>query len=266
MEPDHTHQKMDRQQTIIDSHCHFDSDAFDLDRDAVLHRAHAAGIRRIISPAVTAKSWPQLRKISSQYPGISPCYGLHPMFLDEHSDTDIDHLNQWVEQEKPIAIGEIGLDFYLKDLDREKQAWFFEQQLKIAGKFHLPVIIHARKSTEHVVQTLRQHPKLKGIVHSYSGSLDQAKLLAKQGFMLGFGGPVTWEGSRKLHRLIEALPLESMVLETDAPDQTGQAHRGQRNEPSFIVEVAEQIARLKKTSVDEVIRQTRLNTEKVLNL
>lgn len=257
---------MDKQVSIIDSHCHFDAEVFDEDRDAVLRRATEVGVSTIISPATTAASWPRLKNIASRYPGVYPCYGLHPMFIDHHRDDHIGQLRDWVRREKPIAVGEIGLDFYLKHLDRERQCDIFKAQLDIAESAGLPVIIHARKSTEQVLHMLRQHPSVKGIVHSYSGSLEQASQLIKQNFKLGFGGPITWEGSKKLHRLIKGLPLESMVLETDAPDQTGQTHRGERNEPSYIMEVAEKIASIKNMPVESIIQQTRENTQRILTL
>lgn len=244
---------------MIDSHCHFDAPAFDTDRKQVFERAKQAGVSHIISPAVTADSWQKLKKTTNTYTSIYPCYGLHPMFIEDHRPEHIEILEHWIENENPIAIGEIGLDYYLPDNSRENQQFYFNAQLDIAAKHRLPVIIHARKSTEHVLQALKKRPELRGIIHSYSGSFEQARELIKRGFLLGLGGPVTWSGSRRLHKLVQQLPLDAIVLETDAPDQTGERHKGERNEPAYLVEIASKIAQLKGISVEEVQQKTTSN-------
>ncbi len=256
----------DTRHELIDSHCHFDAPAFDADRDALYQRARQAGVRHIITPAITATSWPGLRQICARYPGVHPAYGLHPMFQAEHRDDDIDRLQTWLERERPVAVGECGLDFYIPKPDKEKQTAIFRAQLALAQRFELPVIIHARKSVEAVMMLLREYPDVRGVMHSYSGSLEQARQLIERGFLLGFGGPLTWPRATRLRRIAATLPLESLLLETDAPDQPGEQHRGQRNEPAWLPEVAHTLAELRKISVDEVIEVTSDNARRLFSL
>ena len=251
---------------LIDSHCHFDAQAFEIDRDAVQDRAHKSGVRTIISPAVTAASWPQLQRVTAEYPHIYPAYGLHPMFIDQHQHGDIAALEQWLDREKPVAVGECGLDFYDTQDNRKQQMKYFEGQLSLASNRKLPVIIHARKAVEAVLQCVHQYLGLRGVIHSYSGSLEQARLFIDRGFYLGFGGPVTWPKSTRLQKLIRALPLEAILLETDAPDQADASHRGERNEPSFLPVIAEKIASLKGLEFEDVASATTKNTIELFGL
>lgn len=229
-------------------------------------RALRAGVQAIISPAITAASWPQLRRITADYAHIHPAYGLHPMFIDKHQRGDIDMLEQWLDRERPVAIGECGLDFYTASQDRKQQIECFEAQLSLAGRYELPVIIHARKAVEEVLQRIRRHPRLRGVIHSYSGSLEQARQFIDKGFYLGFGGPVTWPKSTRLRKLVTALPLDALLLETDAPDQADAGHRGERNEPCFLPLIAAQIANLKKLEFEEVTSTTTKNATSLFRL
>jgi len=251
---------------LIDSHCHFDAQAFEIDRDTVQLHAHKAGVQAIISPAVTAASWPQLKHITAEYPHIHPAYGLHPMFTDQHQPHDINHLEQWLDQEKPVAVGECGLDFYNHRDNRNQQVAYFEAQLSLAQHYQLPVIIHARKAVEAILQTIGRYPNLRGVIHSYSGSLEQARQFIDKGFYLGFGGPITWATSTRLQKLIEAVPLESILLETDAPDQADTNHRGERNEPRYLPLIAKKIAELKQHTYQEVAQATTKNTNSLFKI
>ena len=251
---------------LIDSHCHFDAQAFEADRPAVHNNAHNAGVQAIISPAVTAASWPELQRISAKYPHIHPAYGLHPMFIDQHQSGDIDALEQWLDQEKPAAVGECGLDFYETKQRQQKQIDYLEAQLTLAQRYQLPVIIHARKAVEDILQRIRRYPELRGVIHSYSGSLEQARQFIDRGFYLGFGGPVTWPKSTRLQTLIKALPLDAILLETDAPDQADASHRGERNEPGYLPIIAEKIASLKELEFEDVAIATTHNATELFRL
>lgn len=173
---------------IIDSHCHIDFNDFDVDRDDVIQRAQQLGVEKIIVPGVQRTSWDRVRHCCDTYSALYPCYGLHPYFIAEHNSDDIQALASYIEQHRPVAVGECGLDFFLKELDRDQQQFYFEQQLDIALQADLPVVIHARKSTEAVIDAIRQRPGIRGMIHSYSGSYEQAVKLIDLGFISASAG------------------------------------------------------------------------------
>jgi len=254
---------------LVDSHCHLDAAEFDPDRAAVVARARAAGVRRLVVPAVTAASWPKLRQVCAQAPGLFPAYGLHPVFLDQHQPAHLDELEAWIERERPCAIGECGLDFFMPELDPAQQALYFQAQLRLALKYGLPLIIHARRAVDAVIATIRRiggSSGLRGVVHSFSGSPEQARRLWDLGFMIGLGGPLTHERAQRLRRLVAGMPLEWLLLETDAPDQPDAAIRGQRNEPARLGVVLETVAGLRGQDPAEVARATTANAERLFGL
>lgn len=251
---------------MIDSHSHIDDGAFDDDRDAALERARAAGVAAQIIPATTAASWPALKALAAQQRDLFPAYGLHPTFLAEHRPEHLDTLRQWIEREHPVAVGESGLDYWIDDLDRETQQYYFEAQLAIARDFDLPVILHARKAYDAVTVALRRIGGLRGVVHSFSGSLEQAEQLWKIGFHLGIGGPVTYPRAKRLRSIVAEMPIEYLLLETDSPDQPLCGRQGRRNEPALMVEILDVVARLRGESPAHVAEQTRLNTERLFQL
>jgi len=256
---------------LIDSHCHIDVETFDADRSDVLERCCELGVSRLLVPGIMARTWPKLREICNQYPGLYPAYGLHPVYVDSHSKNDLDELDRWLQQEKPLAVGEIGLDFYYKqkdlsELDREKQQDLFEAQLSLARTYNLPVILHVRKAHDAVLSILKRFKPKGGICHAFNGSLEQGHQYLDLGFKLGFGGMMTYERSHKLHRLAQALPIEAIVLETDAPDMTGARHHGQRNSPEYLPEALEVLATLRGEDPDTLAEQTTTNVEAIFNL
>ena len=248
---------------LVDSHCHLDAGEFDADRSEVILRAQRAGVTRQLVPAVTAASWPKLREVCGQAPGLFPAYGLHPVFLDAHREADLEALAAWIEREKPLAIGECGLDYFLDDLDRERQQRFFDGQLRLARTFQLPLIVHARRAVDAVIASIRRVGGLTGVVHSFSGSPEQAAMLHRHGFMLGLGGPVTYDRAQRLHRIARDMPLEQLLLETDAPDQPDAGIRGQRNEPARLPVIAAHIARLRGMEVDALVQATSENAQRL---
>lgn len=251
---------------LTDSHCHLDAGEFDADRDAVIARALAAGVRRQVVPAIDAASWPGLRTLCSHHAGLYPAYGLHPMFLQAHAPEHLDLLREWIERERPVAIGECGLDFFVEGLDHQTQQIYFEGQLALAREFDLPLIVHARRAVEAVIVAVRKVGGLRGVVHSYAGSEEQARQLWDNGFMIGLGGPVTYERAQRLRRLAASMPLEHLLLETDAPDQPDAEHRGQRNEPARLARVCEVIAELRDQPYEEVARVTSDNATRLFGL
>ena len=251
---------------LVDSHCHLDAPAFDGDRDAVLARAGAAGVAAMVVPAVTAAGWPGLRQACAANPALHPAYGLHPMFLAEHRPPHLDALRAWVEREAPCAIGECGLDFFVEGLDADTQRQYFHAQLQLARETGLPVIVHARRATEEVIHTLRRVGGLRGVVHSFSGSPEQARQLWDLGFLVGLGGPLTYPRANRLRTLVATMPLEFLLLETDAPDQPDAAIRGQRNEPARLPAVAAAIAGLRGQTVEELAARTSENARRLFKL
>lgn len=232
--------------TIFDSHSHIDAPEFDPDREQVIRRAQSVGVRQQLVPAVDHAGWPKLKSICAEWPGLLPAFGLHPMFLDRHLPEHLEALQEWIQRERPKAVGECGLDFFVGGLDVETQRMYFRRQLEIARDFDLPVVLHARRAVEEVIATIRSVGRLRGVVHSYSGSEEQAMQLSGLGFLLGIGGPVTYERARRLRRIAATMPIEFLLLETDSPDQPDSQHRGERNEPALIVTVLESVAGLRR--------------------
>jgi len=201
---------------LIDTHCHLDLPAFDSDREQVLQRARTAGVSDLVIPAVSADRWPGLLTLCDNDPGLHPALGLHPMFLAEHQPADLQSLQTWAGRHRPLAIGEIGLDFADKRADHAAQLALFEAQLVIARDLELPVILHVRKAHDQVLACLQKYRPPGGICHAFSGSRQQAEHYLKLGFKLGFGGMLTYERSTRLRRLARELPMAALVLETDA--------------------------------------------------
>lgn len=251
---------------LIDSHCHLDASEFDPDRARVIAHASAAGVVQQIVPAITASSWPKLREVCTMAPGLHPAYGLHPMYLDQHLQTHLTDLRVWLERERPVAVGECGLDYFVEGLDPQQQQFYFDGQLTLARQFDLPVIVHARRAVDAVIAAIRKVGGLRGVVHSFSGSQEQARQLWQLGFLVGLGGPVTYERANRLRRLAATMPLEYLLLETDSPDQPDSGIRGQRNEPARLVTVRDTIAQLRGIDADEVASTTAQNAERLFRL
>lgn len=251
---------------MFDSHCHLDFPDFDHDRAEIIAHCLRLGIDGFIVPGVTRQTWPRLLHIAGEYAEIHPALGMHPMFTDEHTDQHLVDLDEAIVRYRPVAIGEIGLDFYIKDADRPKQAYFFVEQLKIAKHHNLPVILHVRKAHDQVLAQLRKLKLRGGIAHAFSGSEQQAYQYIDLGFKLGFGGAATYSRANRLHHLLQTLPLESVVFETDAPDMPPDGHQGERNSPEYLPEIVKSFAVLHEISPEELMRQGQINLENVLDL
>jgi TatD DNase family protein len=248
---------------LYDSHSHLDAPEFDADRAAVLQRAHAAGVHRQLVPAVDRASWEKLRDVCAGDPGLKPAYGLHPTFLPHHRPRDLEDLREWLQRERPAAVGECGLDHFVEGLDHDAQLHYFAGQLALAREFALPVVVHARHAVDAVILAIRRCGPLRGVVHSWSGSEEQARQLFELGFHLGIGGPITFERAQRLRRTVASMPLEFLLLETDAPDQPDAAHRGQRNEPSRINEVLQVVAAVRGADPADIASATYANATRL---
>jgi TatD DNase family protein len=250
---------------IIDSHCHLDFPEFDPDRDRVIRRARAAGVVAFLVPGTTRAGWKKLLELTGREPTLHPALGLHPWFLDQHQPHDLAILAHLCRKKRPVAIGEIGLDFQLPAFDPTAQQELLQAQLRLASELELPVILHVRKAHDTMLKLLRRSDVKGGICHAYNGSMQQAEHYMKLGFCFGFGGMLTFENAHRLHGLARKLPLERMVLETDAPNMSGAKHRGERNSPEYLPEVLETISRLRSESAEKIAQQTSRNVRALFN-
>lgn len=251
---------------LIDTHCHLDVAAFDRDRAQVLQAARAAGVTAIVVPGIDAAGWDGLLQLCAREQGLYPALGLHPLYLERHHEHDLRSLEQRLTDARPIAIGEIGLDFHDKASDRARQRALCAAQLGLARAARLPVLLHVRKAHDEMLQLLRKTPVVGGIAHAFNGSLQQAQQYRELGFCLGFGGMLTFERSSRLRRLARELPLEAIVLETDAPDLTVASHRYERNSPTYLPEVLAALAAVRETEPAAVAAQTSANARRLLAL
>lgn len=249
---------------LIDTHCHLDAAEFDADRDAVYAAAIGAGVERLVVPAVAVDGFFKTKTVVEYFPGCGAAYGIHPLYVMQAAETDLAMLRDWLVWEKPLAVGEIGLDHFVTDIDPARQEYFFVEQLKLAREFDLPVLLHVRRAVDQVLKQLRQFRVRGGIAHAFNGSRQQAEEFIKLGFVLGFGGAMTFSGSTRIRDLAATLPIASMVLETDAPDIPPAWLNGGRNAPVELSHIAKVLADLRGMSVDEVIAATASNARRIL--
>ena len=248
----------------IDTHCHLDASEFDADRADVTDADAAAGVTGIVLPAVAVANFDVVRGLAHADPRCVYALGIHPLYSRAAGQADLDELRRQVtasiDDPRLVAIGEIGLDFFVPGLDAAHQTWLYAEQLKIARDFDLPVLLHVRKSQDQILAQLRRAGVRQGIAHAFNGSHDQAHHYVTHGMKLGFGGNVTFSRARQIRRLAAELPIESIVLETDAPDiapawlsddQFGEQHKA-RNTPAEVVGVARVMAELRGVSEREL--------------
>jgi len=251
---------------LVDTHAHLDDASFGPDEDAMFARAESSGVRRWVVPGIERGNWEAIEALSHRQQGVYPAYGLHPLFIDRHRDDHLADLPAWLDGHGAVAVGEIGLDWYVEGLDPARQREMFTRQLEIAKEHDLPVIVHARRAFEETVHTLRRIGGLRGVVHSFAGSEEQARQLFDLGFHIGIGGPVTYERANRIRRVVASMPLEWLLLETDAPDQPCSHRRGERNEPAFMTDVLEAVASLRETTIAVIAEATTTNAVAVFGL
>jgi TatD DNase family protein len=249
---------------LVDTHCHLDAAEFDADRDAVAERAGRAGVGRIVVPAVERANFDAVAECCRRYAVCAPAYGIHPMYVDRATEKDLAVLDETLRREPAVAIGEIGLDFFVAERDEARQQFYFAEQLKIARDLALPVLLHVRRAIDPILAQLRRIRVPGGIAHAFNGSRQQADEFVKLGFKLGFGGAVTHERATRLRELAATLPLAAIVLETDAPDIPPQWLGRGRNEPAELARIAGVLAHLRGIDVAEVITATGNNARSVM--
>lgn len=247
---------------LVDTHCHM---SLTDDIDSILMDAEKNNVKKIIISGCDKKSIRDGLEIIYRYPAVYMTIGFHPDEVDNLTDQDITDLERLLKTNKKIVgIGEIGLDYYHNDMNKEVQKEFFIKQLQLAEKFDLPVVIHSRDSIQDVYDILKEF-KLRGVIHCFSGSLEMAKLFIDLGFYLGIGGVLTFKNS-KLKDVVNELSLDNIVLETDSPYLAPEPHRGHTNYPQNIKIVAQAIHKIKDIPLEEVTRITTSNVNKIYNL
>lgn len=250
---------------LIDTHTHLDFEDFDPDREQVLQRCAALGVERLVVLGVRESNWQRVWRLACEQPQVHAALGMHPVYLAEHRPEHLVRLHGWLErlrgEDKLCAIGEIGLDHYLERLDRERQAQLLDAQLRLAVEFELPVLLHVRRAHAAMIATLkRQRLPRGGIVHAFSGSWEEAREYLRLGFRLGLGGAGTWPQAQRMRRVLRQLPLEAMVLETDAPDMPPAGHAGQRNSPENLPEICRMLAAIKGIAPEELAEASYRNS------
>lgn len=235
---------------LIDTHTHLDFEMFDDDRAQVIARARNAGVERIVVLGVHAANWQRVWQLACDEPSVHAALGLHPVFLEEHQDAHVQQLRDWLErlrgEPKLCAVGEIGLDYYIDNPDIERQQRLLEAQLALAADFSLPVLLHVRRAHAPMIATLKRYKlERSGVIHAFSGSWEEAREYLRLGFRLGLGGAGTWPQAQRMHRVLRQLPLEAIVLETDAPDIPPAGRAGERNSPELLPEICRRLADLK---------------------
>ncbi|QWD80635.1 TatD family hydrolase [Polynucleobacter sp. MWH-Spelu-300-X4] len=259
----------------LDTHCHLDASEFDLDREAVIERAVATGVAGVLIPAVQAKDFNTVKQLAHHAAHKLPatCYtlGIHPLYTPQAQKQDIATLKQAIEMSlddpRFVGIGEIGLDYFVPELDGEVQAYFFEEQLALAEQFNLPVILHVRRSQDAIVKALRSKKISGGIAHAFNGSFQQAENFMKLNFVMGFGGAMTHPRALQIRRLAKELPADSIVLETDAPDIPPVWLSGEvvsRNEPGELPQISSELAQLRDALVSQTQHICTQNTLRVM--
>lgn len=253
---------------LIDTHNHLDWPAFDGDREQVLARARALGVARQVLIGVYQEQWQRLLQLALAEPGLYGALGLHPCYLAQHRSGAVEALRLRLEQlaghAKLCAIGEVGLDYYIPQPDKNQQQALFEDQVQLAMAFELPLLLHVRRAHADVIATLKRYrPPRGGIVHAFSGSLEEAREYLRLGFLLGLGGAGTWPQAKRIQRVLRQLPLEAIVLETDAPDMPPSGYAGQRNSPELLPFICQTLAEIRGVTAEQLAAATSDNAQRL---
>jgi len=255
---------------LIDTHTHLDFPDFDADRQALMAESRALGVRRMVVLGVYQGNWQRVWERVQSDPDLYAAFGLHPVYLNDHRPEDLSELGDWLTRlaghRQLCAVGEIGLDYFIETLDRERQQALFDAQLQLAADFNLPALIHVRRSHAAVIATLKRF-KLKraGIIHAFAGSKEEAREYIKLGFKLGLGGAATWPQALRMHRVLAELPLDAVVLETDAPDMAPAMFPGQRNSPAHLPAICAALADIMAITPEQLAVASTANACELFN-
>lgn len=250
----------------FDTHAHYDDEAFDADRDAVLQSMPGRGISLIVNPGCNLPSSRAALELSRRYPFVYAAVGVHPHDAESMKAGDLATLRELASQERAVAIGEIGLDYYYDRSPRQVQKERFREQMALAAEMNLPVIIHDREAHEDCLNIVREFKSVRGVYHCYSGSLEQAKVLVRLGWYISFTGAVTFKNARRAHEVISWMPGDRLMLETDSPYLTPVPHRGKRNDSGYLPLIAEAAAALRGVSAEEIAAVTLENGKRFFGI
>ena len=253
---------------IFDTHAHYDDDAFDEDRDALLSGMKEAGVEYIVNVGASMASSERSIKLAEKYPFVYAAVGVHPDEVGELDEEKFAKMREWTSHEKVKAVGEIGLDYYWDKEKHDLQKHWFMRQMELASEVKLPMIVHSREAAKDTLDmVIAAKPlNLSGIIHCYSYSVEQAREYLNMGYYIGIGGVVTFKNAKKLKEVAEYTPLSQIVLETDCPYLAPTPFRGKRNDSSKIAYVAEELAAIKQVPVEEVIHITNENGRRLYNI
>lgn len=245
---------------LIDTHCHLDIQAYAEDLPALLRRAGQNGVKDFIIPGYIATGWQRMIELAERYACLHPAPGLHPLYLTHHSESALARLETILSNKQVVAVGEIGIDLLHQTGNESLQRTLFEQQLRLAAQYNLPVILHVRKAHDQVISVIRRTGfNNGGIVHAFNGSLQQAEKYLEAGFKLGYGGTLTYSRANRIRTLAAKLPLSAIVLETDSPDIPLFDRRQQPNSPEFLPEIVDALSQLRSENREEIAAATTLN-------
>ena len=255
---------------LIDTHTHLDFPDFDADRAALLEQSRALGVRQMVVLGVCQGNWQRVWDLVLSDVDLHAAFGLHPVYLDQHQPEDLTALGDWLTRlaghRQLCAVGEIGLDYFIETLDRERQQALFDAQLQLAADFNLPALIHVRRSHAAVIATLKRFRlKRAGIIHAFAGSQEEAREYLKLGFKLGLGGAATWPQALRMHRVLAQLPLDAVVLETDSPDMAPAMFAGQRNSPAHLPAICAALADIMAISPEQLAAASTANACELFN-
>lgn len=252
---------------LFDTHAHYDDEAFDADRDAVLTALPGQGVGLVLNPGCDVESSRKAVQYAAAYPHVYAAVGIHPENCGGYTAGDLAALRQLAQQPKTAAIGEIGLDYYwAENPPRDLQQQVLRDQLTLAGELALPVIIHDREAHADTLSIIREFPDVTGVFHCFSGSPEMAQELLKLGWYLGFDGPVTYKNARRAPEVAAVTPLDRMLIETDSPYMTPVPYRGRRNDSGYVHLVAEKLAEWKGVTPEEIARITTENGKRLFRI
>ena len=252
---------------IFDTHAHYDDEQFDTDRDELLNSMEENGVGTIVNVSATYESCRRVIRMAEKYPMMYAAAGVHPDEVGSLDEEKFAHMKELLKNEKVVAVGEIGLDYYWDNESHDTQKKWFVRQLELARESNLPVNIHSREAAQDTMEIVKEHGRgLKGVIHCYSYSKEMALEYVKLGYYIGVGGVVTFKNAKRLKDTVEAIPLTAVVLETDCPYLAPEPYRGRRNNSTYIKYMAEEIARIKGVTGEEVVQQTEANARSLYRL
>lgn len=253
---------------LFDTHAHYDDEKFAEDRYEVIERAHQSGVSYIINAATNIKSCEDSLAFAHRYAYMYAAVGIHPHEIGDIDDDTLDKVAMFAKDDKVVAIGEIGLDYYYDTAPRESQRHWFARQIDLARELKLPIIVHDREAHQDSMEIIKQHKanEVGGVFHCYSGSVEMAKELLNHNFYISVGGSLTFKNAKKLVEVVKWIPMDKLLIETDCPYLTPEPHRGKRNDSSYVKFVAEKVAEIKEISFEKVAEVTLNNAKKLFKI